>query len=505
MADFELTPALTRALEAAQRRAIQSGTSAVEPLHLLRGLLEEEEGRAAGLLIASGIAPENLRTLAPPASPTTGAGAALPLSPQLQSVLEAARTIRANLTADRTLASEHALLALVSSQTDLRQLLESQGLRFERLRTAVLDADAPPLVLDEPLRLAEPVEDMDTARVLDANANRAREALRVVEDYCRFVLADRLLSSRLRSLRHGLTSALASLPARQLVAARDTQRDVGTGLSTRQERERHSLLEVALVNFRRLGEALRVLEEFGKLRSPDLGLALERMRYEAYTLEGAVLSRMTASQRLSEARLYVILTGSACTTALDWLIPEAAAGGARVFQLREKELSDRELLERALLVRRYTRDAGALFIMNDRPDIARLADADGVHLGQDDLPLHEARRILGTDSLIGLSTHSPDQICQAVLDGANYIGVGPIFTSTTKDFASLAGVELVRRAVAATSLPAFAIGGIHAGNIDQVIAAGGWRIAVSAAVCTADEPRAAASALKHALDQAPPG
>src|SRR5207248_6725982 len=101
---------------------------------------------------------------------------------------------------------------------------------------------------------------------------------------------------------------------------------------------------------------------------------------------------------------------------------------------RQKELSDRELLERAREIRRWTREAGALFIVNDRPDIARLVEADGVHLGQDDLPVKEARRILGPDALIGVSTHDIEQLRQAVLDGASYIGVGPTFPSDTKDF-----------------------------------------------------------------------
>src|SRR5438045_3761732 len=133
-----------------------------------------------------------------------------------------------------------------------------------------------------------------------------------------------------------------------------------------------------------------------------------------------------------------------------------ARGGARVIQLREKTLDGRAVLERARLVRRLTRDAGALFIVNDRPDIARLVEADGVHLGQGDLPVKEARRVLGPDLLIGVSTHDLDQVRQAILDGASYIGVGPTFPSGTKAFPSLAGLEFVRQVAAQTSLPAFA-------------------------------------------------
>jgi thiamine-phosphate pyrophosphorylase len=186
---------------------------------------------------------------------------------------------------------------------------------------------------------------------------------------------------------------------------------------------------------------------------------------------------------------------------LDWTIREAAAGGATVFQLREKKLGDRELVERARQVRRWTREVGALFIMNDRPDIARLAEADGVHVGQDELSVKDARRIVGPDALIGVSTHTLDQVRQAVLDGASYLGIGPTFLSGTKQFRALAGLEFILAATAETSLPAFAIGGIHGKNIGEVVAAGGKRVAVSQAVCAAEEPRMAALELVQALPQ----
>jgi thiamine-phosphate pyrophosphorylase len=140
-----------------------------------------------------------------------------------------------------------------------------------------------------------------------------------------------------------------------------------------------------------------------------------------------------------------------------------------------------------------------LFIVNDRPDIARLAEADGVHLGQDDLPVKEARRILGPEAIIGVSTHDLGQVRRAVLEGASYLGVGPTFPSATKEFSELAGLEFVRQALAETSLPAFAIGGINRDTIGAVAAAGARRVAVSQAVCRADEPRQAAAELRAAL------
>jgi thiamine-phosphate pyrophosphorylase len=204
-------------------------------------------------------------------------------------------------------------------------------------------------------------------------------------------------------------------------------------------------------------------------------------------------------ERLADAQLYVLVTDALCRSSLVGTVKEAALGGAQIIQLREKDLDDRTLLARARDVREVTRTSGVLFIVNDRPDIARLADADGVHLGQDDLPIREARRILGPSALIGVSTHNLDQVRRAILEGADYIGVGPTFTSQTKDFADCAGLDFIHHAVAETSLPAFAIGGIDLDNVAQVRAAGARRIAVSHAICTAEDPRAVAGQLRQAL------
>ncbi|HEY2908681.1 MAG TPA: thiamine phosphate synthase, partial [Gemmataceae bacterium] len=224
------------------------------------------------------------------------------------------------------------------------------------------------------------------------------------------------------------------------------------------------------------------------------------IRYSAYTLERAIMLGLAARDRLRDARLYVLLSSAQCGLGLERVIERAAAGGANVFQLREKQLSDRDLLATAKNVRRWTRQADALFIVNDRPDIARFAEADGVHLGQDDVPVKEARAILGPDALIGISTHSLDQVRQAILDGADYLGIGPTFPSPTKAFAAFPGLEFVREASRETSLPLFALGGIESANVAAVAAAGARRIAVSSCLALADDPEAVARALRTALE-----
>jgi thiamine-phosphate pyrophosphorylase len=474
---------------------------------LLQSLLQQEEGRAAVALVRAGAAlaklprPENPATQQMPTSP---GDMPLPLSPKVQDVLTGAGELARELSDDRTATTDQVLLVLLLEEPSLRGPLESAGLNFARLEDQVRRLPDP-LLLDEPLHLAEPVEKVETARILDASANRAREALRVIEDYCRFVLDHALLSRELKTLRHDLTQALAGLPGSLFLEARETLHDVGTQVTTPGEQERYSLLEVAHVNLKRLQEALRSLEEFGKLKSPELGAALEKLRYRSYTLEKAIVLGTSARERLAEARLYVLVTGAQCTAALDWTIQEAAAGGAQIIQLREKNLSDRDLLDRAKRVRRWTRQAGVLFILNDRPDLARLAQADGVHLGQDDLPIKEARRLLGPDALIGVSTHDMDQLRQAMLEGASYLGIGPIFPSGTKSFHEFPGLDFVRRATAETTLPAFVIGGVTLDNLGSALAAGARRVAVGQAICRADDPQAVARQFRLALDQSAPG
>jgi thiamine-phosphate pyrophosphorylase len=392
------------------------------------------------------------------------------------------------------------LLAVLRADPGFAATAAGFGLDAGRLEGLLVGpADSAPATLPEqpPVAFAvsDPADETDAARVLDANFNRAREAARVLEDYCRFALDDRFLTEQVKQLRHGLAAAAGRLPAGLLLAARETLRDVGTGVSAAGEYDRTTPAQVAAVNLKRLQESLRSLEEFGKLFGPELGRELESLRYRAYTLERAVVSGGRARERLAGVRLYVLLSAADCTAALDWTIERAAAGGAGVFQLREKHLPDRELIARARDVRRWTRAAGVLLVVNDPPDIARLAEADGVHLGQDDLPVKDARRIVGPDILIGVSTHTVEQVRRAVLDGADYLGVGPVFPSKTKPFDAFPGPEFVRAAAAETSLPAFALGGIHPGNLGAVVAAGARRVAVGAAVAAADDPEATARVL----------
>ncbi|MBM4071433.1 MAG: thiamine phosphate synthase [Planctomycetes bacterium] len=500
----DLTAALALALERAGHWAARLDANVIEPLHVLLGLLDEEEGRAALLLGGAGLNDAGaIRRTALQGRPelvTTGNPAPLPMGRAVRELLALANEMGFLLASERAISTDQVLLAVVRHDAALRQDLERLGLNVARLEVNILGPQGPPLHLDEPLNLHEPPEQVDVARLLDAAGNRAREGLRVLEDYCRFVLDDAFLTRGLKQLRHDLVAVLSRLSGGSLLEARDTPGDVGTSIATDQERERNSLADVIQANARRLQESLRTLEEFSKLQAPAVGEVFESLRYRVYTLERALTVGSAARQRLAGANLYVLLSEESCRASLAGTIAEVAAGGAQIVQLREKELDDRALLERAREVRACTRKAGVLLIINDRPDIARLVDADGVHLGQDDLPVQQARRIMGAGYLIGVSTHNIDQVRQAIRDGASYIGVGPTFPSATKSFEHYAGLDFIRQATAETTLPAFAIGGITGDNLPQVLVAGARRIAVGQALCQAEDPRKLARQMRRALE-----
>ena len=178
----------------------------------------------------------------------------------------------------------------------------------------------------------------------------------------------------------------------------------------------------------------------------------------------------------------------------------ALAGGADLFQLRDKDASDDELLAAAETARERCRAAGALFVLNDRPDLAVACGADGVHVGQEDTPVARAREIVGNDVIVGLSTHSMKQAQAGCRSGADYIAVGPVHATPTKQGRPAIGVEPIRYAAAHVSVPWFAIGGIDTGTVGDVVRAGARRIVVVRALADADDPEAAARALRASVN-----
>jgi len=198
---------------------------------------------------------------------------------------------------------------------------------------------------------------------------------------------------------------------------------------------------------------------------------------------------------LEDARLYFVVEASAS----DRLLDAALSGGCDLLQLRDHEAADDELLAAAERFRDACDRHDALFVVNDRPELALQAGADGVHVGQDDLPVADVRRLVGPDVVIGLSTHSPEQFDAGLESDADYLSAGPIWETPTKAGRPATGLELVRHAAATATKPFFAIGGIEAANIAEVVAAGATRAVVVRAIRDAEDPAAAARALKSAL------
>jgi thiamine-phosphate pyrophosphorylase len=451
------------------------------------------------------------------------------------------------------LATEHVLLGLAAVDHEVSEWLLCQGVEPDAIEADIrrLSGDEvtratslPPIPLEESPTgnrfngpegeaPAEPCEDVDSAgsraarqeprppgaagnppstqcsalphdrvhalRIVDAAANRGREGLRVVEDFVRFVLDDVHLTRLLKSLRHDMTAALGRFSSSERLAARETQADVGTRVETAAERSRGDSAEVLAANFARLQESLRSLEEFAKVLDREASAPFEQLRYRSYTLQRAVEMTRTGLQRLGHARLYVLIDGCATLDAFCRLAGGLVASGVHAIQLRDKRLEDRRLIERARALREITAAAGVLFIMNDRPDLAVVAQADGVHVGQEELSVKDARTVVGPERIVGVSTHSIQQARQAVLDGASYLGVGPTFPSGTKDFTEFPGIALVRAVAQEIRLPAFAIGGITLGNLPQVLQAGLFRVAVSGAIARSADPAAAARAFLGVL------
>ena len=204
-------------------------------------------------------------------------------------------------------------------------------------------------------------------------------------------------------------------------------------------------------------------------------------------------------ERLAAAQLYLVVEAAPGGRPAEDLLARALRGGVDVVQLREKAASDEAIVEAGRRIGALCRDHGALFVVNDRPDLAVACGADGVHVGQEDAAVEVARRLVGDDLLVGISTHSEDQIAAARASSADYLGVGPVYATATKPDARPVGTALVRHAVAHAGKPFFAIGGIDAGNVGAVIAAGAERVAVVRAIRDADDPEAAAAALRAAL------
>jgi thiamine-phosphate pyrophosphorylase len=325
-----------------------------------------------------------------------------------------------------------------------------------------------------------PLAEITLYRILDANLDRAREGLRIIEEWCRFGLNSVPLTEECKHLRQ----ELARWHRPEIWSARDTPNDPGTDLTHANEGVRQTLSQVLRVNFCRIQEALRVLEEYGKLYSPEMGAACKQMRYRVYILESNLLGYQR-HQKLGRSHLYLVTSP---VEDLMSAVEAALQGGLTLVQYRDKQTDDSVRLRNAEKLRQLCHQYDALFIMNDRVDLALAADADGVHLGQQDVSIDFARQLLGPQRIIGRSTTNPDEMRRAIAEGADYIGVGPVYETPTKAGKAAAGLDYVRYALQNATVPWFAIGGIDTENVGDVLSAGAERVAVVRAIMEAEQP-----------------
>jgi len=319
---------------------------------------------------------------------------------------------------------------------------------------------------------------VESYRILDANVNRAAEGIRVVEDICRFNYEDENLTKKLRDIRHKIRKNLKHLDEK-LLKCRDSAHDIGKKI-TKQSKidKKESVAQIITANFKRALEALRVIEEIGKTTPDmyDIGKEYEAIRYELYYLEKEVLILSTKKSLPSGIYGITFERFSNGRSNIE-VVQEMIKANIKVIQYREKDKSFKEMYKEAKILREMTKKAGVLFIVNDHVELAMMVDADGVHIGDDDWPLKEVRKLVGEDKIIGLSTHSKDQALRAVELGADYIGVGPIYDTETKDYATV-GIEYLEFVAQNISIPFVAIGGIKEHNIKEVIDAGARSVAL---------------------------
>lgn len=339
-------------------------------------------------------------------------------------------------------------------------------------------------------------------RMLDASANRAREALRVMEDVARFALDDAALSEQLKTMRHELRDVLAQLPEGWIEANRNIEHDVGKNISTHNERTRRNLAEVAVAAGKRLSESLRTIEECLKLIDASAAGDIEQLRYRAYELE-AKLALRVAPLCTKQWGVCVLLTEALCKRPWRDVLEAVIAGGVDAIQVREKDMPAGELCSRVRQVIERARPAGVSVIVNDRVDVALACGADGVHLGTEDISIGDARRAVGRLLIIGASTHSLLEAERAVAAGADYCGVGMMFASPTKREREPEGIAYLEQFTARFPyVPHLAIGGITLQNAAELVQAGARGLAVSSAICGASNPDEVVRGLRKALEQA---
>jgi len=349
-------------------------------------------------------------------------------------------------------------------------------------------------------------ENLAAHRLLDANLNRAFEALRTLEDIARFQ-DQAAFQSKYKLLRHQLRDATQNWSHEQLYVSRDADQDVGRETKTTAEASRiGGLSEITEAAAQRIQQSLRCLEETSKFVYPNSAPAIESVRYQVYDINAQLLlSQKRDLDFLKQAKLVVLAD---CQIPLDQFVQrvkDISLAGVDLIQIRDKQLDAQELIRCTQSAIKAVDLKRTRIVVNDRADILQCTSAFGLHVGQSDLTVAQSRSLIAPACIVGLSTHDLEQVTQAMAVGADYIGCGPTFASNTKDFSKFSGLPFLREASAFlretnSTIPAFAIGGIDLSNLKSVLETSVQRVAVSKAIWKAERPGIAAEAFRRVLD-----
>ncbi len=339
------------------------------------------------------------------------------------------------------------------------------------------------------------IEDLRIAQIIDANLDRAREGIRVLEDWARFALGRKDLVIIFKDCRQNLGKHHLKI----YKESRNFITDKCTGLSHPEQVKRNNVSSIICSNAARVQEALRVIEEFSRDHNQNLCKISSEIRYKIYNLEITLLegeSNYSRLKVLKENNLYCITID---TDNLLEKINSLLEAGVKIIQLRCKEGKDSDNIKFALKVKKLCDKFEALFLINDRVDIALATQADGVHLGQDDMDIKSARRILGFSKIIGVSANNEFDIKKAIKDGCDYLGIGPVFATTTKKEKVPLGIDTLNSLTIDISIPWFAIGGIKQENITLLKENNICKVAIITDLFNSEKPKEKAIMIINSL------
>ena len=328
-------------------------------------------------------------------------------------------------------------------------------------------------------------DDLRIYQIIDANLDRAREGLRVLEDWARFGLGKEKYVERIKNFRQILGKNHLEVYKK----SRNHNEDKCKGLTHQEQKNRKTSEQIISSNSGRVQEALRVIEEFSRLHNNELAKIASEIRYEIYTIEIDLLNLSMFKKSediLKENDLYVITDQK---DNLLEIIEEILIAGVRIIQYRFKTGTDKDHLQKAIQIKNLCKRYNSLFIVNDRLDIALASNADGIHLGQDDIDIKTARKFVGHSKIIGVSANNEIDISNALKEGCDYIGIGPVFETATKKNKKPIGIERIKTLTKDLNIPWFAIGGIKKNSISYLKSNGFKKVALVSQLMNSEDPK----------------